>query len=122
MAGGYKELVVWQKSVELVVLLYKITDSFPKVEQFGLTSQIRRAAVSIPSNIAEGSKRSTENDFKHFLSMAWGSGAELDTQLEIARRLGFLDNHTFEQAYILLTEVMKMLPALKNHARVSIDS
>jgi four helix bundle protein len=77
MAGGYQQLVVWQKAMDLVTAVYLLTENFPKTEQFGLTSQMRRCAVSIPSNIAEGSKRSTKADFKNFLVFALGSGAEL---------------------------------------------
>lgn len=83
----YKDLIVWQKSIELVKEIYLLTEDFPKEEIYGLTSQIRRCAVSIPSNIAEGKMRTTNKEFSHFLSIAYGSGAELETQLILAKLL-----------------------------------
>lgn len=110
MAGnGYKDLKVWQKSLELAVFAYDITQKFPQDERFGIISQIRRSAVSIPSNIAEGSKRGTPKDFKQFLRIALGSGAELETQFEISRRLGFLGENEYNDVSIRLEEIMKML-------------
>ena len=76
---SHRDLLVWQKSVELVVEIYKLTENFPKSEIYGTTSQMRRAAVSIPSNIAEGKSRGTRKDFRHFLLNSFGSGAELET-------------------------------------------
>ncbi len=105
---SYKELIVWQKSVDLVVLIYVLTKQLPKDELFGLTSQMRRAAVSIPSNIAEGRFRGTKNDFLHFLRMAYASGAELETQLVITRKL-FGELTSLEETGNLLEEVMRML-------------
>jgi four helix bundle protein len=107
--SSYKDLIVWQKSMNLVVELYNLSEQFPKAEIYGLTSQIRRAAVSIPSNIAEGSRRGTKKDFRHFLLNAYGSGSELETQIEIAKRLPFGKTISFDQADSLLSEVMKML-------------
>ncbi|MEI8096748.1 MAG: four helix bundle protein [Candidatus Moraniibacteriota bacterium] len=106
---SYKELVVWQKSVELVVHIYEFTESFPKSELYGLVSQMRRAAVSLPSNIAEGRRRGTRKDFRHFLLLAYGSGAELETQIEISKRLSFGKDLNFSQIESLLSEVMRML-------------
>lgn len=105
----YKELVVWQKSLDLVVLIYTFTENFPKSEIYGLTSQMRRAAVSISSNIAEGKMRGTRKDFRHFLLNAFGSGAELETQLEIVHRLPFGKSVDVNEPLFLLTEIMKML-------------
>lgn len=109
---NYKNLVVWQKSVDLTIKLYKITSLFPDHEKFCLTNQIRRAGVSIPSNIAEGSKRSTKKDFKHFLVIANGSGAEIETQLYIAKQLNYLQ----EDDYLLLerdvAEIIKIITTL----------
>lgn len=103
MSKGYKDLVLWQKAMGLVVLVYKLTNSFPEGERYGLVLQLRRCAVSIPSNIAEGSKRGTKKDFHHFLLIAFGSGAELETQLEIARVLSFTkDAKKHEETIILL--------------------
>ena len=107
--SGHKELIVWNKAMDLTTEIYSLTKQFPKEELYNLTSQIRRAAVSIPSNIAEGRKRGTDNEFKYFLSIAFGSGAELETQLELAKRLGFLKPVTANKADNLLEEVMKML-------------
>ena len=105
----YKDLIVWQKSMDLVVEVYKLTEFFPKSEIYGLTSQIRRCAVSIPSNIAEGRRRGSKKDYRHFLIIAYGSGAELETQIEIVKRLLFGNNINFIKVDSLLNEVMKML-------------
>ena len=106
---SYKGLIVWQKSMDLVTEIYKITDNFPKSEIYSLTSQIRRCAVSIPSNIAEGRYRGSKKEFTHFVKIAYGSGAELETQIEIAKRLKFVENKDYKIADKLLLEVMKML-------------
>lgn len=107
-----EELLVWQKAVDLSVAVYKLTDKFPRQEIYGITSQIRRAVVSVPSNIAEGRRRGTRADFAHFLHIAHGSLAELDTQLVIAHRLSFCGGGEYEQARSLITEVSKMLHAM----------
>jgi len=106
---SFKDLFVWQKAMDLVVLIYKITDEFSRSEIYGLTSQMRRCVVSIPSNIAEGKMRGTQKDFRHFLITAYASGAELETQIEIAKRLGFVDTTKIIEAENLLIEIMKML-------------
>src|SRR4051812_33782995 len=90
MGPSYKDLVVWKKSIDLVVAIYKLTENFPKAELYGLTSQLRRCAVSIPSNIAEGQGRFTNQDFKRFLSQAMGSVCELETQIVIAAELSYV--------------------------------
>lgn len=108
-SGNYKDLIVWQKSVKLVGDIYELTGQFPKEEIFGLSSQMKRASVSIPSNIAEGSKRGTTKDFKHFLIIAYGSGSELETQVEIAKTLPFGKKLNYSNVENLLSEVMKML-------------
>lgn len=107
--SSYKDLVVWQKSVDLVVEVYALTEMFPQQEIYGLTSQMRRAAVSIPSNIAEGRRRGTRKDFRHFLLVAYGSGSELETQIEISQRLPLGNDLDFSRAEFLLDEVMRML-------------
>lgn len=107
--NSYKDLIVWQKSMELVKLVYQLTETFPKSEVYGLTSQTRRCAVSIPSNIAEGSRRGTRKDFRSFLLNSYGSGAELETQLEIAKMLKFTKDGDFKIGNSLLVEIMKML-------------
>lgn len=86
---SYKDLVVWKKSIELVKLIYSLTKEFPDDEKFGLTNQLRRAAVSIPSNIAEGYGRRSQKDRLHFYVMAYGSSLEMETQLVIAKELNF---------------------------------
>jgi four helix bundle protein len=106
---SYKDLIVWQKAMDLVVEVYALTEKFPHSEMYGLTSQMRRAAVSIPSNIAEGRRRSTKKDFRHFLLTSFGSGSELETQVEIAKRLPFGKSLTYEKTDSLLNEVMRML-------------
>ena len=109
---SYENLIVWQKSMDLVIMIYEITNKFPDCEKYGLTTQMRRAAISIPSNIAEGSKRSTRKDFRDFINTAYGSGAELETQIEIAKRISKTSNISYTTIEALLTEVMKMLNAL----------
>ena len=113
MASSYKELLIWQRGIELVRELYILTDSFPKTEVYGLTSQMRRATISIPSNIAEGytrgHSRQHHQDFIHFLRTAFASGAELETQLIIARELGFASPKKCEVAEKLLDETVRML-------------
>lgn len=112
MPASYKNLIVWQKSISLVTRLYEVTDKFPKEEIFGLVSQMRRCAVSIPSNIAEGRYRGTEKEFLHFIRIAYGSGAELETQIEIAKRLPMTKMLDYTEIDTLLEEVMKMLNTL----------
>ena len=106
---SYRELTVWQKSLTLVVDVYKLTESFPREELYGLTSQMRRAAVSIPSNIAESRRRGSRLDFRHFLLTSLGSGAELETQLEIVKRLPFGRTLKLEIIEATRDEVMRML-------------
>ena len=106
---SYKDLIVWQKAMNLVVEIYAITEKFPQQELYVLTSQMRRAAVSIPSNIAEGRRRGTRKDYRQFLLIAYGSGSELETQIEIAKRLSLGKSADFSQADLHLDEVMRML-------------
>ncbi len=106
---SYKDLIVWQKAIRLVKKIYLLTENFPKSEMFGLTSQMRRCAVSIASNIAEGSKRRTKKDFNQFLLIAYGSGAELETQILIAIELCFITKKEAQLSSDLLEEIMKML-------------
>src|SRR5439155_18249577 len=110
MKSSYRDLLVWQKAIALVTEIYRATRSFPKEEVYGLTSQMRRAAVSIPSNIAEGQARLTKGEFRQFLGQAKGSLAELDTQLVIAQHLGFLADS--EPLSGRLSEVGRMLNGL----------
>lgn len=96
MVKGHRDLLVWQESMALVTLIYQCTASFPKEEVFGLTSQMRRAAVSIPSNIAEGAARNGKREFIQFLGIARGSLSELETQILISRDLGYLSSPALE--------------------------
>jgi len=105
----YKELLVWQKSIELVIKIYDLTKDFSKLEDFGLTSQMRRSSISIPSNIAEGKMRLGKKEFRRFLLIAYGSGAELETQLEISKKLSIVDIAKYKDIEDLLTEIMKMI-------------
>ena len=107
--NSYRELLVWQKSIRLVLAIYELTEKFPREEVYGLSSQMKRSAVSIPSNIAEGRFRSTRKDFTHFLRIAYGSGAELDTQIEIASQLPKTKDFDYAKARQILSEVLKML-------------
>jgi len=109
---SYKELIVWQKAVALSVHIYAITEKYPKEEIYGLVSQMRRASVSIASNIAEGRYRGTKKDFCQFLRIAFGSGAELETQVEISKRLPKTSGLHYEMADSFLAEVMRMLNAM----------
>jgi four helix bundle protein len=109
----YRDLIVWQKSMDLVAEVYRLTRGFPREELFGLTSQVRRAAVSIPSNIAEGQARQSTAEFRRFLSIAQGSRAEVETQLLIAVRLNYSTESDVQTAVSLLTEIQKMLAVLQ---------
>src|SRR5258708_18447069 len=112
MGRSYKDLVAWQRAMELVTATYLSTKNFPMEERFGLMSQLRRAAVSIPSNIAEGQGRLSEKEFRHFLGQARGSLMELETQLQVAENLGYLQK---EEAAVLLQscgEVGRLLNGL----------
>lgn len=105
----YKELVVWQKAMELVKEIYLLTERFPEDELYGLASQMQRAAVAIPSNIAEGYLRGHRKEYIQFLSVSLGSAAELETQILICNSLNKFSNLDFSKSDSLLTEVMKML-------------
>ncbi len=109
----YQELIVWQKGMDLVEIVYKATTHFPSSELYGLTSQVRRAVVSIPSNIAEGQARNTTRDFLHFLSVSQGSLCEVETQVMIARRLGYLKTEVESQLLDLTDEVGRLISGLR---------
>ncbi len=106
---SYKDLIVWQKSFALVLEIYELTNLFPKSEIYGLTSQMRRATIAIPSNIAEGFARKHRKEYAQAVSIAYSSGAELETQLLIARALKFASEEKFKNSEKLLEEIMKML-------------
>jgi four helix bundle protein len=109
MTGSFRDLVVWQRAVELSLAIYKLTSAFPSTEQFGLTNQLRRAAVSIASNIAEGYGRSSKGEYLQFLGHARGSNCEVQTQLVIARGLGFSSEVNRRGAEGLCDEIGRML-------------
>ena len=116
---SHKELIVWQKSMELATLIFKVTKTFPKSELYGLVNQMRRAAFSIPSNIAEGFCRGSKAEFRQFLQIAFGSGAELETQLTIARNTSLLDEKTYNSLIAKLEEIMRMLNKMISNIRHS---
>jgi len=110
----FKNLKIWQESMELTVEVYKITSEFPQNEKYGLTSQIRRAAISISSNIAEGSSRNSNKDFSRFLSISLGSAFELETQLIIANKLHLIDEKSLKNIITSLSEIQKMIIGFQN--------
>ena|SRR3989338_935438 len=112
MINDYKKLQVWGKAMDLVIAVYDVTKRFPSDEKFGLTSQIRRAAVSIPSNIAEGKMRGGDVEFRRFLFISFASGAELETQIDIAKRISETSKLDYLKVDTLLSETMKMLNSL----------
>lgn len=112
MSASYRELRVWQRAMDLVIRLYDATQSFPKEELYGLVSQMRRAAVSIPSNIAEGKGRLTDRDRSHFFAQARGSLLELETQIQIAERLHYLAEPKAQELTGICAEVGRMLNSL----------
>ena len=119
MESNYKNLVVWQKSMELTLNIYKIVKKLPKEEMFALSDQMRKAAVSIPSNIAEGCGRRLQGELKYFLRIASGSAAELETQMQICLNLGYLQSEDIEESLSLLQEVEKMLNSFMNSKKLS---
>lgn len=112
LINSHKDLIVWQKSIRLCKVIYKLTEKFPKEEMYGLTSQMRRCSVSIPSNIAEGRNRGTRKNFAQFLRIALGSASELETQIEIAKELAYITNKDCIEAESLLNEISKMIMSL----------
>ena len=110
---NYKDLIAWQKAMDLVELIYQATEGFPQREVFGLSNQARRAAVSVPSNIAEGQGRASTRDFLHFLSIARGSLQELETQILIAGRLLYLEDKMVRKLMDMSAEVAQILNGLR---------
>jgi four helix bundle protein len=115
MKKPHKKLEAWKQSMDLVIEIYRTTENFPSQEIYGLTNQIRRAAISIPSNIAEGAARQTKKEFTNYLHMAQGSLSELDTQIELASRLGYFDQETFRMLDERLERIDKMITGLIHH-------
>jgi len=110
---NYKELRIWQEAMEVAQTIYQLTDSFPANEKYGLTSQINRAAISIPSNIAEGAGRSTNKEFSYFISVALGSAYELETQLLLSSRIDLIRVSDIEKPLLDLERLQKMLYKFK---------
>jgi four helix bundle protein len=110
---GYRDLVAWKKAMELVTEIYAATRSFPKEELYGLVSQLRRAAVSIPSNLAEGYGRNSPNELRQFIGQARGSLAEVETQIEIAQNLGYLAAETAVQLQARVAHLGRMITGLR---------
>jgi four helix bundle protein len=115
MEKPHKKLEAWKQSMDLVIEIYRTTENFPSQEIYGLTNQIRRAAISIPSNIAEGAARQTKKEFTNYLHMAQGSLSELDTQIELASQLGYFDQETFRMLDERLERIDKMITGLIHH-------
>lgn len=111
---GYRDLLVWQRGIELVKITYNLTEKFPSKEMYALTNQLQRAAVSVPSNIAEGKGRGSDKEFRRFLRISLGSLAEVDTQLEITRQLEYISELDFSETNQLVEEIRKMLYGLVN--------
>jgi four helix bundle protein len=113
----HEKLDVWNKAMDFVVSVYKITESFPKEEKFGLTSQVRRAAVSVPANRAEGAARNSSKECAHFLSNAQGSASEVETEMLIAHSLGYLDENKYLELCASLDNIGRMITGLSQHLR-----
>ena len=113
----HEKLDVWKKAIDFVVAVYRATDDFPNEERFGLISQLRRAAVSILANIAEGAGRKSSREFAHFLSTSQGSASEVDTELLIASRLGYFESSRYSELRASLDEIGRMLTGLCQHVQ-----
>ena len=120
--SSFRDLDVWQLGMDLVVEVYKLCRALPPEERFALTNQLRRAVISVPSNVAEGFSRNSPKEFRHFLQIASGSRAEVQTQLLIAERVGFLTREQTKPALVLTERLGKALHALSEHQRVQIES
>lgn len=115
--NSYKDLIVWQKAMSLALEVYKLTDKLPREEVYGLTSQMRRCAISIPSNIAEGRRRASRKELERFFVVAYGSGAELETQIELLKKLPFGNKLSYNSVDSLLSEVMRMINKMLSSLR-----
>ena len=120
MDKPHKKLDLWNAAMELAVAVYKITELFPKEERYSLTDQIRRAVSSVPGNVAEGAARQTKKEFINYLHMAQGSLSELDTHLELSRRLGYLEQESWASLDKQVERIDKMLSGLIRHQKASI--
>lgn len=122
MNRNYRDLIVWQKAMDLVVECYRLSREFPKYETYSLANQLQRAAISIPSNIAEGNEREGAKEFLHFLSIARGSLAEVETQLEIASRLGYIEPTTLSILLRNTDEIGKMIHGLQKTLKTKLSN
>jgi four helix bundle protein len=123
MAGRtYRDLLVWQKAMQLVTDVYKVTENFPKTETFGLRIQVRRAIVSVPSNIVEGQGRDSQKEFVHHLSIAYGSLVEAETQIQIASNLAYIENSESARLLTQCDEVGRLLNGLLRSLRKPTDN
>ena len=120
--GSYKDLLVWNKGIQLAKVIYRITADYPARERFGLTDQMRRCSVSIPSNIAEGYGRGSDKELIHFLYISLGSSNELDTQLVLSQELSFLNKESYYEAASLNNEINKMLASLIYRRKNGLDT
>jgi four helix bundle protein len=114
----HETLEVWQKAVDFVVMIYAVTKAFPPEEKFGLTSQIRRAAISVPANLAEGAARQSDKEFMHFISISQGSCSEVETELLIALKLGFLMEPDYIELKAAANSIGRMLVGLSKHLKM----
>ncbi len=119
--AGYRDLLVWQSAMQIAEDIYRLTEHFPKQEVFGLTSQIRRAAISISSNIAEGHGRNSTKEFNHFLGIALGSLAELETQLLLSERFNYIEQTSLIALLAATEEEAKMLKGLQKSLKLAND-
>lgn len=121
IARSYQDLIVWQRGIDLVEAVYLATSGFPSSERYGLASQMQRAAISIPSNVAEGQGRGGGNEFIRFLTIAKGSLRELETQMIIAKRLRFIDDTMYQQVTSLTDEVARLLHGLIRRVHANLE-
>lgn len=119
---GHRDLIAWQKAMRLVTEVYRVTKTFPREEAYGLTGQIRRAAISVPSNLAEGHGRTSRKEFHQFIANARGSLVEVETQLEIALNLGYLPKSTAAALLDMASEVGRLINGLKQWAESSVTA
>jgi four helix bundle protein len=117
----HRNLIAWKKSLELAREIYKVTTTFPKSEEYGLKSQMRRAAVSIPSNLAEGAARKGSKEFKQFFNIIQGSLSELDTQIEFSKMLNYIENDVYESTMTKMTEISEMLYGLAKNNKITVN-
>jgi four helix bundle protein len=118
---SYRDLEVWQEAIDLVVCCYRLTEGFPENEKYGLAGQLQRSAVSIPANIAEGQGRQYDKEFLHHLSIAYGSLAEAETHVQIARRLRYIDSETENRILERTGRIGRMLNGLRKSVQSRID-